>query len=272
LSEKLRIGRRDVPPDTAEVIRVTGLPVVNPLLSFNHEQINREVLQVDVFNSGWRLFPIQAAALQSYRNTGGLFAPIGVGQGKTAITLLIADHAYKKLGVRRSVILVPPQVYDQLFKRDIPWARKRMALGVQFFPMAGKSQSQRAKSVEKGLLGCYILPYSLLSTSDSIYLLESLEPGLIIADEAHLLKNRTSARTKRVLNYIRDHNPQLVCLSGTITSKGINDYSHLIRYCLGENCPLPRSPIMCQEWGAAIDSAETPPSEAQMKVMLPLLD
>jgi len=272
LSEKLRIGRRDVPPDVAEVLRVTGLPVHDPMMAFSQEPFNREVLQAEVFNTGWRLFPIQAAAVQAYRDTGGLFAPIGVGQGKTLITILIADHAYKKEGIRRSVIFVPPQVYDQLFKRDIPWARKRAALGIQFHEMAGKSQSQRAKTVEKGLFGCYVFPYSLLSTTDSVYLLECLEPGLIIADEAHLLKNRTSARTKRVLNYIRDHNPQLVCLSGTITSKGINDYSHLIRYCLGENCPLPRSPVMCQEWGAVIDSTENVPSSAQIQVMLPLLE
>jgi len=272
LLERLRIGRRDIPPDVAEVRRVTNLPIRELAKEFELEKLNREVLLADTFESGWRLFPIQATAVAAYREAGGLFAPIGVGQGKTLITLLIAAHAYKELHIHRSVILVPPQVYEQLFKRDIPWARKRTVLPVQFHGMAGKTKAQRAHMIEKGLIGCYVIPYSFLSTTDSVKILETIEPGLIIADEAHLLKNRTAARTKRLMNFIRDHNPQLVCLSGTITSKGISDYSHLIRFCLGENCPLPRSPIMCQEWGAVLDSTSEPPNDDQMRVLFPLLE
>ncbi len=89
-------------------------------------------------------------------------------------------------------------------------------------------------------------------------MLELIQPELIIADEAHRLKNANSARTKRMFHrdygYIIKHQPQMVAMSGTITSKKISDYWQTIRACLKDNCPLPKSSHIVRQWGQVLDA------------------
>src|SRR5690606_14946270 len=72
--------------------------------------------------------------------------------------------------------------------------------------------------------------------------------------EADHLGNERSARTRRIMRYVQDHRPVGVCMSGTITSKSIKDYYHLIKWCLGDYSPLPLSEHIASEWAALIDS------------------
>src|SRR5690606_15608743 len=63
-----------------------------------------------------------------------------------------------------------------------------------------------------------------------------------------------AARTGRIRRYLSKHEPQLVAMSGTITSRSIMDYWHLIRACLGEYCPLPLSGHLVRQWAKVIDA------------------
>lgn len=76
----------------------------------------------------------------------------------------------------------------------------------------------------------------------------------VLVSNCHLLKNRTSARTKRVSRFLKE-NPscRFVALSGTITSRSLNDYSHLIEYALRKSSPLPRGYREVQDWAGALD-------------------
>lgn len=271
--EKLAAMR--VRRDTAgslEIDRIVGLPIIPALLPEEVEAFSEQEIQARYFETGFRFFGTQAAAILAYDTFGGLFAPIGVGWGKTLITLMVADRALRN-GIDRTMLFVPPQVYPQLTLTDIPWARKRVGLRTPFILMGGKGQSERDRIVGSRKKGCYVLPYSLLSTRDTDAILKGIAPGLIILDEAHNVKNMRAARTKRLFGengYVTRQCPQIVALSGTITSKSIRDYGHLISHALREWSPLPMEATLIEQWAQALD-ANADPNDAQTGPMRPLL-
>lgn len=182
---------------------------------------------------------------------------------------MVAYRAYKK-GIERSLLLVPPDVYFQLIKRDIPFVRARTPLTIPFIKLGRADAAQREMAATSGKRGCYILPYSMLSTKNASQVLNWIAPQLIIADEAHNLKNRSAAKTKRLMEYMNANHPEFVALSGTMTSKGIADYHHLIKAALRDNSPLPLTWQEAQEWGVVIDTNSCP-SEEQMRPLRPLV-
>lgn len=241
------------PNNYKEINRIVTLPIIDPLTEEESEHWNRKNILVPAFDAGWRLWPIQCWAIETYRKYGGLFAPIGVGWGKSLISQCIAEAAYRD-GIKKIALLVPPQVMHQLVIRDFPWARKHVPISYPIHVLGGKSLTQRRAMISSNRSGCYIIPYSLLSTKSASEILEKVRPELIICDEADSLGNRSAARTKRIMNYVADYEPQGVCMSGTITSKSIKDYYHLIKWCLGDNCPLPLVGHLADEWASKLDA------------------
>jgi hypothetical protein len=67
-------------------------------------------------NGTRRLRPIQALALAEARRAGGLFAPIGVGAGKSDIALLLPVVMKSKV----AVLLVPANLREKVFQQDYP--------------------------------------------------------------------------------------------------------------------------------------------------------
>jgi hypothetical protein len=195
----------------------------------------------------------------------------GVIVHNTGITLLVAEHAYRK-GLNRIVLLIPPSVQNQLVQGNIPWWRRRIPLSVPFFVLGGRNIGQRRLISKSGRRGCYILPYSLLSTEDSVELLEAIQPDCFIADEVHCLKNKRSGRTKRLMHFVKELNPEFIGMSGTITSKGIEDYHHLALAALKENAPVPRTANMAYAWGQVINTDATVESSANYRGnLIPLI-
>ena len=255
--DKLARGKPKRDPVAKEIERIIGLPLILSVTEEEVEAFCRENQLVESFNAGWRLWPQQVGALLAYDLYDGGFFPVSVGAGKTLISLMVAERAYQN-GIERSLLLVPPEVYSQLVNRDITFARQRVPMSVPIMKLGGIKRQKRLAYARSGRQGCYILPYSCLSTKDSSELLEMIQPGLVIADEAHRLKNAGSARTKRMFHrdygYIIKHQPQMVAMSGTITSKMISDYWQTIRACLKDNCPLPMSSHIVRQWGQVLDA------------------
>ncbi len=179
------------------------------------------------------LWPIQCAALLEAEKANGLIAPIGVGHGKTLISLLV-PFALKS---KKTVLLVPPQLRDQLLEHDIPRLAKHFVLP-----------------------NCiHVVAYSELSSARKADILERIAPDLIVADEAHHLRHKSSARTKRFLRYFKEHpETRLVALSGTITSKSVRDYAHLARLALRDGSPVPTTYQIIEEWASALDVSDFP--------------
>lgn len=175
-----------------------------------------------------QLRPVQAAMIIDAYENRGLFAPVGVGHGKTLPTLLIPVL----LEAERPLLLVPAQLRDQTNLVVIPEMRKHWWLHPNL-RVAG---------------------YSELSIASKADFLEELQPDLIIADECHKLKRRKAARTRRFLRYFSKFPETIfVGLSGTITKRSIMDYWHLLRLALkGDRCPLPLSWGACVDWDDAL--------------------
>lgn len=272
-----RFARERARPRTTsqsvEIDRIVSLPTIRPITEEERLAFSRAEIDGRMFEDGFTFFGVQAAAVMSYDLYGGLFAPIGVGWGKTLVTLMIAARAHRA-GLAKSLLLVPPQVYAQLVRRDIPWARARVDLNIPFNLMGGKNRADRKAMARSKKKGCYILPHSCLSTPDSSELLEWIDADVVIVDEAHALKNRESARTKRLMNWISLREDagrpiQLCALSGTITNKSIRDYHHLISIALREHSPLPLQGTMAFQWSLVLD-AEADPSDAHLGAVTPL--
>ena len=192
------------------------------------------------------LLDTQVWALHEIRDVGGLLGPISVGDGKTLLDLLapmvIPD-------CRVAVLLIPPQLRAQLSLVDWSfygqhWELPNLGSGTWFVP---------------GRPMLHVVAYSELSSARNTDILERIRPDLVIADEAHLIRNATAARTKRFRRYFAAHpETRLCCWSGTLTTKSIRDYAHLAALALGEGSPAPLHWPTVEEWAGAIDPSDWP--------------
>jgi len=237
-----------------DINRIVGLPVVLPMTPEEHEAYCRDTLLAEAFLSGFRYFNTQSDATLAFLLYRGLFGPIGVGWGKTLITLICCNICYTHFGVKKIVLHAPSSVMSQLLTHDLKWARTKIPINFPIHVLYDKPARMRRRISQSGQPGVYIFPYSLLSTKDSADNLDAIDPGAIICDEIQNLKDERSARTKRVMEFVRKRNPIGVGLSGTVTRKSIKDYYHLIRWCLGSNCPLPLSTSVANDWAGVLDA------------------
>ncbi len=267
----LRTLRGDPPK---ELDRILELPVKTPLEPHQAEILNRSLLLATPYESGFRLFPPQVEAMRVFQRIGAGFFPIAVGWGKTLICLMCAHYALTN-GADRVLLLVPSQVLNQLVNIDLAWARERVPMGFREYVLGNKTSQQRKRLIAPQRRGLYIMPYSLLSSSSRDHVpdcpdkkrckcpsrtgeteLREIDPDLIIADEVHNLSDRRSARTRRLFDFVEDREvkPRFVGLSGTITDKSIKDYHALIKWALGDLCPLPRTATELNTWALMLDS------------------
>ena len=184
-----------------------------------------------------RLREVQAAALTEIGLNRGLFAPVGVGHGKTLISLL----APLMINCERPLLLVPAQLRAATVSKYCRELSKHWHIPVSFCD------------------GSMVVSYSALSTKNGKDLLDKLQPDLIICDEVHYLKHARSARTKRFLRYMRANpSTRFVGMSGTVTKKSIREYWHLVRLALPEACPLPTRWVEMNDWANALDENVRP--------------
>lgn len=177
------------------------------------------------------LKPKQAEALYDAMQVGGLLAPMGVGAGKTLTSLLLPVV----LQAERPLILTKPNLVVQMREGMIEY---------------GKHFKIAPVRVES---------YAKLSVESGARMLEDYKPDLVVCDEAHYLRHKTSARTKRLLRYFYSHPETMFAgLSGTLTSKSLKDYSHLSYIALGEGSPIPVDYSELETWAGVIDSNGMP--------------
>ena len=175
------------------------------------------------------LWPIQAAALREIHDWKGCLGPIAVGQGKALISLLAPTVA----GVQKAVLLVPASLRDQTNEHVLPHLRMHWKM-----------------RPEPILIG-----YEELSLEKNAELLWEIQPEMIIADEAHYLKNLNSGRGRRVRRYMSEFPKTIfVALSGTMTRRSLRDYWHLTLWALKEDLsPLPTKWTDLQQWADVLD-------------------
>lgn len=174
-----------------------------------------------------RLLPLQNAGLIEAAIMQGLFAPLPCGDGKTLLSLLLPTA----LDAKRAVLLVPTR-------------------------LVGKTEYEIKTVYSKhfNLPSITIVTYEQLSSQKDADILERLAPDLIIGDECHKLRHRRTGRWRRMDRFMKKHPECRYCwLSGTITSKSIRDYDHLIEAALRKSSPLARGWREVSDWAGAID-------------------
>lgn len=173
------------------------------------------------------LLAIQAVALFELSKMNGLLGPIPVGGGKTLISLL----APIVTGAKRPLVLMPASLIEKTKKERDEYAKDF------YVPYHIHFQSYE----------------SLGRVSNDTYLTD-LKPDLIVADEAHKVKNPKAAVTRRLKRYMKA-NPETVFapLSGTIVNRSLLDVAHLSHWALDEKSPLPIKVSDLLDWAACVD-------------------
>lgn len=180
------------------------------------------------------LRPIQAAALMNIHDFGGLLGPIRVGGGKTLISFLVGTVC----DAERVMLLIPAKLKKKTLREFAKLARHW-----------------------KKPPRMHIMTYELLSRDRGLDELNAFRPDLIVADEAHKLKNPRAACTKRVRKYFSDVNPEAryLDMSGTMTQRSIMEFYHRQAWALPENIrPLPRNYNETRDWADALDEKVSP--------------
>ena len=191
----------------------------------------------------------QSVTLYEAAAQNGALCPIGVGWGKTLLALLLPDAMQSK----RAVILVQPDLREQLIQVDIPLYGRHYKI-----PAMIDGRTMRAVNTGFGS-GTIIVAYSQLSTAKSHDILDHLAPDLIISDECHNLRHRSAARTKRFMRYMKAHPEcRLVAMSGSMTTRSIKDFAHLSELALRNRSPVPGNFRELEDWAAALDVSPDP--------------
>jgi hypothetical protein len=192
------------------------------------------------------LRPVQAVALYEVMEAGGLFGPIRVGGGKTLLTLLIP----LVLEAKRPLLLLPAALVEKTWHD-----RKALA---EHWRLPTNVQS---------------LSYELLGLVQSAQKLDYTRPDLIVGDECHLLKNHSAGRTRRVTRYMRENpSTKFVGVSGTVMKGSIQDFAHILRWCLKDKAPVPATDDETKTWADALDEKVNPLARRKPGALFKLLD
>ena len=174
------------------------------------------------------LFPVQVQALQEMRDSvapRGVVLMIIAGGGKT----LIGGLAGRIMQCRKPLMIVPSSLIAQTEQRLTEWS--------EHYPIDPRP---------------VVIGYGALSAKKGRQILADLEPDLIILDEAHRIRSRDSARTKRLMSYAKAHEAtRWVVMSGTLIAKTAVDWLIPGMLALREGVPLPLHHLDVLAWERA---------------------
>ena len=211
--------------NTPEFRRVLGLPRHDWQASTDLAAQVTEYLKLP--GGTMTLWQQQAAALEYLHDHQGLCADIGCGDGKTLVSFLAGTVLRAKV----TLLLVPAKLLEKT-RRDFAELAKHW---------------QQYGRIE-------VLCYEMLGRVASAEYLEKLAPDLIVADEAHLLRNMSASRTRRVMRYLQNHTAVFfAAMSGTMSNRSLKDFHHLMAAALRAEMPLPRTRAETALWARAVD-------------------
>ncbi len=175
----------------------------------------------------------QARGIAEAVENAGALCQFGVGAGKTLGAILTATAFKLECGIDRTGILVPSKLVKP-FKRAVERARRHWRV---------------LPSLED-----YVVGYGRLSLAGNEDLLVHMGCGAWICDEAHSLRDKKSARTRRFERLYKEQPAtRFVGLSGTFLKNSPLDYWHLAKLALGDaKAPVPKSWPEMADWAFVV--------------------
>lgn len=212
---------------SGEFLRISALPVREWTPEQAQEAADYLTGELRAPGGTMKLRPLQGVALVEAALFGGMTAPLGVGHGKTILSLLLPTllHAV------RPVLLLPAHLIKKT-EREIAHLRIHWKLHP----------------------GLRMVSYQKLGRKEYANLLETYLPDVVIADEAHRIKNPKAAVTRRVARYMTGHREtKFFPMSGTLIKRSLRDYAHLVAWSLKDGAPVPLSWTELDHWANALD-------------------
>lgn len=190
------------------------------------------------------LRPVQGAVLCEAGQTGGIFAQIRVGGGKTLLTGLLP----LVLGSERPLVIVPSALKEKTLRE---YEELRLHFQIpRNIRVEGYSRLGRCDETtwEDGAGVTHI--------SSSANIIDDYAPDCIIADEAHKLKNiKTAAVARRIAKRLANFPSTKFCaLSGSPAKDSVLDYLHLVVWALRQGAPVPQNPEEWESWAMGLDA------------------
>lgn len=175
-----------------------------------------------------KLRPVQAVAIWEFCNYGYIMGPMRAGSGKTLVTLILPAL----FNLSPAVLLLPAKLIKKT-QRDMVELSKHWKIAYWL----------------------HLMSYEKLSRKGQADWLTKLKPRIVVADEAHKLKNPKAACTKRVKREceVKTDKPFFCPFSGTFTKRSMQDYAHLAKWSMGPGAPVPNRWGEVENWGNALD-------------------
>lgn len=209
--------------------------------------------------------PFQAWMLYELPFTRGITGFVSVGGGKTVAGIMAALAVPDR---RTWALFAKP---DQRIHYQKAYLRLREHFQV---PTMVFDQGMGGSYSVDGVPTVRFIPYSLLSNPKSTTLLESYNFDAMIADESHLVANRQSSRTMRMLRFMAKREQEtdgrfvFIDWSGSKIKRSMKDTSHLAAHALGLKSPYPILPKHVELWAKVIDPTHAPDTSSVTAIAL----
>jgi len=175
------------------------------------------------------LRPWQGYCLAEAARTGGLFAGLPVGFGKT----LLAELLPHVMHAQRPMLILPASLREKTFA-DRQALLRDWRLG---------DPPPRVTTMQE------------MAPQSGEHLLSRMRPDLIIIDEGDEGANHKSSFVRRIHRYVvaQQEAVQVVVMSGTPSRKSLRGYAHQLGWCLRFGAPVPDVEGELELWCAALD-------------------
>lgn len=207
----------------SEAHRIAALPdssisIDEGIIAQINEQLSTPLNRAE---QRFTLKPLQVLSLLHASAAGGLLGALGCGVGKTLLSAVLPTF----LRAERPLLLVPAALVEKTRAEFAEW------------------------SVYYEIRPIKVISYERISRDSGLNELTSYAPDLLICDEAHYLKDLSSARTLRIGGYLeRNQSVRAIFLSGTLLNRSIGNVAHLGDWALAESSPFPRELRTVAEW------------------------
>jgi hypothetical protein len=245
LSEETGSRRIVEVPNGTELRRIQALPTRQPPASNPEAAQLADFLTTKLAKTAkpypGKLNVIQSVFLQEAWMRKGAVGPIRAGGGKTLLAYLLPTI----LGAKRPVYMTPPSL-EQGVRREFRKFAKDWhgphpdAYTFLSYKVMGRSGAGPQLDGEGRVLRAPLL--------------DRLDPDLIVADEAHFLKNKTASVTRKVKRFLETHPTCIfVPMSGTFMRRSVKDFAHIFEWALKEGSPVPRAYAELEAWADHLD-------------------